>query len=87
MLEVYEQSRYNQNDIIRLTRDMRKQGKSDEEIKLSLGLEKTVRWKQDLTYLSKLFGFINSRTPIRLGGRPLLSETEQSEALKERERW
>ncbi len=87
VLEVYQRSRYSQNDIVHLTRELHEQGKSDLDIKLFLGLEGHVPWKQDLAYLSKLYGFISSRTPVRLGGKPLLSEAEQSQALKHREKW
>jgi hypothetical protein len=87
IVEVYERSRYSQNDIVRLTRELRPQGKSDSEIKQFLGLEGQVPWEQDLEYLSKRYGFISSRNIPKRIGKPLLSEAEQREELETRERW
>ena len=39
---MYEESKYSQNDIVRITGEMREQGKSDEEIIAFLGLKKKV---------------------------------------------
>ncbi len=87
-MDVYEKSRYSQNDIVRVTRQMRQQGKSDEEIVAFLGLENRVPWKQDLDYLGERFGFISSRsTKPQPSGKPLLSEVEQDIALRRREKW
>ncbi len=51
VLDVYEESKYEQNDIVRITGKMRDEGKSDEEIIKFLGLKKPVPWKQDIEYL------------------------------------
>jgi len=66
VLGLYKESSYNQNDIIRITRDMRDQGKSDEEIIDFLGLKKKVPFKMDKQYLRKLYGFVTSR-PTKTG--------------------
>jgi hypothetical protein len=88
VLEVYKRSRYNQNEIVRLTRELRQQGKSDRDIKQFLGLEVQVPWSQDLTYLSMLYGFVSSRpAKPRRAEKPILSEAEQSHALENREKW
>ena len=82
-LEVYQESKYNQNDIIRFTRELRQKGSTDEEIKVFLGLKNRVTWEEDLGYLSTLFGFISSR-PFRSMSKPLLSEEEQKDRLGDR---
>ncbi|TMI23042.1 DUF1129 domain-containing protein [Candidatus Bathyarchaeota archaeon] len=83
ILEVYQESKYNQNEIIRFTRELRQKGKPDEEIKAFLGLKNPVAWEEDPDYLSKLFGFISSR-PFRRMPKPLLSEEEQKDRLGDR---
>jgi hypothetical protein len=88
ILDVYEKSGYTQNEIVRITRQMRQQNKSDEEIVEFLELEDRVSWKQDLKYLSERFGFISSRSPKpQPSDKPLLSEREQDSALRRRENW
>jgi len=83
ILEIYEESKYGQNNIIRITRDLRNQGRPDEEIKEYLGLKRRVPWKEDRDYLTNLFGFVSSRRFERRP-KPLLSEEEQRERLDER---
>ena len=83
---IFRKSKYTQNEIIRITREMRATGKNDVEIIAYLGLEEQVPWKENLNYLSGLFGFISSRlyTPT---SKPLLSEEEQRDRLHNRSRW
>src|SRR5213594_54593 len=85
-LEIYQESNYSQNEIIRHTRDLRARGKTDEEIKEFLGLKSPMPWEEDLDYLGKLFGFISSRAFKRMQ-KPLLSEEEQKERLEGRANW
>ena len=60
-VDLYQKSKYSQNEINLITRRMREEGNSDEEIIRFLGLENNVPFKQDLKYLEKLCGFITSR--------------------------
>jgi len=83
---LFKKSKYDQNEIIKITRDMRANGKNDEEIIRYLGLKEEVPWEQDLDYLSKLYGFISSRTYEQMPG-PVLSENEQRQTLKDRPYW
>ena len=62
IVELYKESKYTQNDIIRITREMRDQGKTDEEIIQFLGLENKFPFKMDLEYLKGLCGFVTSRS-------------------------
>jgi len=62
IVELYKESKFSQNEMIRITREMRDEGKSDEEIKEFLGLEGKVPFKMDKAYLRKLFGFVTSRS-------------------------
>ncbi len=87
ILDVYAESKYNQNDIVRITGKMRDEGKSDEEILEFLGLKKEVQWKQDLEYLSKLFGFISSRKMNKKNSGVTLTEKEQNASLQNRDKW
>ncbi len=57
---LFKKSKYNQNEIMQITRKMRVDGNSDDSIIEFLGLEEKVEWKQDHDYLSKLFGFCKS---------------------------
>jgi len=61
IVDLYKGSNYSQENIIRIARQLRALGKSDEEIILKLGLKEKVPFKQNLDYLSKLYGFITSR--------------------------
>lgn len=62
IVELYKESIYNQNDIIRITREMRDQEKIDKEIIQFLGLKNKVPFKMDLEYLKQLYGFVTSRS-------------------------
>ncbi len=61
IVDLYEKSIYSQNEIIQITRKMRSEGKSDEEIIAYLGLKDKISFKMNKEYLKKLFGFITSR--------------------------
>ena len=87
ILDVYEESKYSQNDIVRITGEMRDQGKSDEEIIEFLGLKKKVLWKQDLEYLITKFGFITSRKMNKVVSDVSLTERQQKASLKNRKNW
>jgi len=87
VLDVYEESKYDQNDIVRITGKMRDDRKSDDEIIEFLGLKKLVLWKQDLRYLSKLYGFITSRKISSKNVGVTLTEEEQRGSLKNRDKW
>jgi len=58
VVNLYKESRYNQNDIIRITREMRDQGKSNEKIISFLGLKQKMPFKMDKEYLRNLHGFV-----------------------------
>lgn len=87
ILDVYEESKYNQNDIVRITGKMRDDGKSDEEIIEFLGLKKPIMWKQDMKYLSQLYGFISSRKMNKENSGITLTEEEQKLSLHNRDKW
>jgi len=87
VLDVYEESKYDQNDIVRITGKMRDEGKSDEEIIEFLGLNNPIPWKQDLEYLSKLYGFITSRKINKKNYGATLTEDEQRRSLKNKNNW
>jgi len=86
-VDVYEESKYNQNETSRITRKMREDGKTDEEIIEFLGLKKKTDWKQDLDYLSKLYGFVTSRKKNKIAKRITLTEEKQKKALENRDKW
>jgi len=87
VLDVYEESKYDQNDIVSITGKMRDDGKSDEEIIEFLELKKPVMWKQDLKYLSKLYGFISSQKMNKKNYGATLTEDEQKKSLQNRDKW
>lgn len=62
IVDLYTESKYNQSDIVRITREMRDKGAVDEEIIRQLGLKNRAPFKMDREYLRKLFGFVTSRT-------------------------
>jgi len=62
IVDLYTESKYNQSDIVRITREMRDKGAGDEEIIRQLGLKNRAPFKMDREYLRKLFGFVTSRT-------------------------
>ncbi len=86
-LDVYEESKYSQNDIVRITGEMRDQGKPDEEIIEFLGLKKKIMWQQDYEYLKTKFGFITSRKMNRDLNDVTLTERQQQLSLKNRKNW
>jgi len=61
---LYRESNYNQNDIIRITRKTRDQGKTDDEIIAFLDLKKKAPFRMDKRYLANLFGFVTSRPTL-----------------------
>lgn len=87
VLDVYEESQYEQNDIVRITGQMREESKPDDEIIKFLGLKKQVPWKQDLEYLKTKFGFITSRPLDKSSSGVILTEQDQQDSLKNRKNW
>lgn len=69
VVELYKKSKYHQNDIIKITREMRDKGKSDKEIIEFLGLKEKVDFKMDKYYLKKLFGFVTSNRALQEDGK------------------
>ncbi|MEM5793243.1 MAG: HNH endonuclease [Candidatus Aenigmatarchaeota archaeon] len=61
IVDLYKKSKYSQNEIIQITRKLRSEGKTDNEIIKFLGLKQKVPFEMDRNYLKKLFGFITSR--------------------------
>lgn len=61
IVDLYKESKYGQNDIVRITRERRDNGASDEEIIALLGLKFVADFKMDVNYLKKLYGFVTSR--------------------------
>jgi hypothetical protein len=86
VVDLYAESKYSQNEIIKITREMREKGKRDDEIISFLGLRTPMPWRQDLKYLSRLYGFVSSRQP-RSRTKPLLTEEEQRRRLSARGHW
>lgn len=85
-LDVYKESKYTQNQIIIITREMRNQAKNDDEIIKFLSLKIRLPWKQDLKYLESKFGFISSRS-TQQNKYDGISEEAQLDSLKNRENW
>ena len=83
---LFKESKYSQSEIVRITRDMRGQGKSDEEIIRFLGLKNQMPWKQDLAYLKPLLAFATSKVGVE-SPQPLLTEEEQRWRVKNRDKW
>lgn len=86
-LDVYEESKFNQNEIIRITDNMRDNGKTDEEIIAFLSLKRKVPWKQDLDYLSTKYGFVTSRKINKFDSEISLTEKEQLDAIENKDKW
>ncbi|HXW36927.1 MAG TPA: HNH endonuclease [Nitrososphaerales archaeon] len=86
ILLLFKKSGFSQNDIVRITREMRLAGKADDDIIQHLGLRERVPWKQDLDYLSHLYGFISSKQYLPTP-KPLLSEWEQKDRIVNKESW
>ena len=61
VIDLYRKAKYGQNDIIRITREMRDRGQTDIEIIAFLGLKNKMPFKMNRDYLRKLFGFVTSR--------------------------
>jgi len=61
VVDLFRKSKFNQNEIIQITRKMRAIGKTDQEIIVHLGLQERVEFRMDKGYLEELFGFITSR--------------------------
>lgn len=87
VIKLYAKSKYSQNDIISITRKMRKQGKNDDAIIDYLDLMKPIPWKQDLKYLSNVYGFITSKKLIRISPKPYITDAEQRYRLSHRDKW
>ncbi len=87
ILDVYEESKYSQNEIVSTTGEMRDQGKPDEEIIEFLGLKKKVMWQKDFEYLKTKFGFITSRKMNKGVPERPLTEIQQQASLKNRKNW
>lgn len=86
VIDCYAKSKFNQNEIVQITRSLRDEGCSDDEIIEFLQLDERVPWMQNLQYLSKLYGFVTSR-PARSNTKPHLTEKEQKVNLKNRKNW
>jgi rubredoxin len=85
-MKLYKKSKYSQNQIISITREMRAAGRGDDEIIRFLGLEEPVPWIQDLAYLKPLYAFNTSVAPVE-SPKPLLTEEEQRDAVRNRDKW
>jgi hypothetical protein len=63
ILDFYAVAKYNQNDIVSLTRKLRAKGMHDKQIRIVLGLRERRPFLADPQYLAHLIGFISSRPP------------------------
>ncbi len=61
VVDLYKKSKFNQNEVIKLTRLLRDQGKKDIDIISYLDLKYQVQFQMDKNYLKGLIGFITSR--------------------------
>jgi len=68
VVDLYKKSKFAQNEIIKITREMRDQGNTDDQIIDYLGLEESVEFKMDREYLLNLFGFVSERLSKDLTG-------------------
>lgn len=68
VVDLYRKSRYNQNGVMRLTREMRDRGANDSRIINFLGLEEQAPFKMNREYLKCLYGFVTSRPSLQKGG-------------------
>jgi hypothetical protein len=87
VVDCYTSSKFNQNEIIQITRTLRNAGCSDEDIIEFLQLDGKVPWRQNLKYLSNLYGFVTSRQARNHVAKPYLTEEEQLENLQNRKNW
>ena len=62
IVDLYKESDYDQNEIIRITMEMGDQEKTDDEIISFLGLKHKVPFKMDKKYLKQLYGFVTSKS-------------------------
>lgn len=91
IIDLYKKCKYSQNEVIQISRKMRAEGKSDEEIIKFLGLKEKVPFKMNNKYLNKLFGFVTSRkTPqastekaLEYGYRLIVSNEKQLTLVKD----
>ncbi len=68
VVDLYEKSKFSQNEIIKITKEMRDKEKTDSEIIDFLGLKEMVPFKMEREYLSKLYGFVSERLSKDLTG-------------------
>ena len=61
IVDLYRKSKFAQNEIMRITHEMRSAGASDARTIRYLGLEEKVGFRQDWGYLKELYGFVTSR--------------------------
>ncbi len=61
IVDLYKSSRYPQNEIIRITREMRDNRADDEEIIRFLSLKQQVPFRQERNYLRNSYAFITSK--------------------------
>jgi hypothetical protein len=61
VVDLYKESKFSQNEIIRITREIRDSGAKDEAIIKHLGLKEPMPFRMDREYLRKLFGFVTAR--------------------------
>ncbi len=78
IVDLYEKSNFSQEDVIRITRQLRAMDKDDDFIIKKLGLANKVEFKQDIIYLKSLYGFISSRRSKEEMIRKSLDYTYQS---------
>jgi len=69
VVDLYKKSNFSQNEIMKITREMRENGKSDEEIIAFLDLHERAEFKMDREYLKKLFGFVTFRRALKLDNK------------------
>lgn len=65
IVDLYTESNYSQNEIVQITRKMRAEGKTDQEIINFLGLKEKMPFKMDVSYLRNLYGFVTSRKTLQ----------------------
>lgn len=61
VVDLYRDSKYSQTEVIQLTRKLRAEGKTDEELIAYFGLKNKVPFKMDREYLRNLIGFVTAR--------------------------
>lgn len=79
-VELFKKSNYSQNEIIRITREMRQSGKTDKEIIKYLGLRKKAEFRMERAYLKNLFGFVTDRFDDKQKATSLTSEVKMEES-------